>query len=531
MAVDSTSQASVNDAASPASPVADSPAQHGLGRAVGRGFSWLTFSLLIGKVFGAIAQLLLGRWISDEQFRDFAIVASFAALVKVFQDGGVPQLLIQRGKGEFERLLGPAFWLSLTIGVVGGIALAAGAPLIAGIYGTPKLAEYLWIVAVTLPLGAPATVLRAKLRVDLRFKAIAVIAVFWFMLRQFSAIGFAAWGWGVMGLVLPLLLVTLFEWAAAYYATRIKPWREAPHVREWRGLFGNSMWVVAASVSRGLARNGDYLVLGRLAPAAIVGKYFFGYQITTQIVELLATNLQHVLFPALSRLASEPERQSRAIVRTIRMLVFVAAPVSLGLAVTVRPVVEILDETIWNHKWSSAIPLMQIFAVAAPVRMFSDLLTASFSSRGEFRRSALLTFVEGVWLMLFSAIAYYSVGDSLTKLAAIVAVTQVVFSVGASSVLLREFGIRSRQFFQAFLPAWLASLFAAGVAVAATDVLAGESGNVVRLVAAALTFTLAFLAIARAFMRHDMVELTRVMPGPIGGVMQRALLLPRHDAS
>ena len=64
-----------------------------LGKAVGRGFSWLTVSLVAGKCFGAIAQLLLGRWISDEQFRDFAIVASFAAVVKVFQDGGVPQVL------------------------------------------------------------------------------------------------------------------------------------------------------------------------------------------------------------------------------------------------------------------------------------------------------------------------------------------------------------------------------------------------------------------------------------------------------
>lgn len=501
--------------------------QRALGKEVGRGFSWLTISLVAGKCFGAMAQLLLGRWITDEQFRDFAIVASFAALVKVFQDGGVPQLLIQKGKDEFDRLLGPAFWLSLAFGLAGGLTLAAAAPVIAEIYRTPKLAEYLWIVACTLPLGAPATVLRAKLRIDLRFKAIAVIALFWFLLRQCSAVGFAALGWGVMGLVLPLLLVTLFEWAAAYYVTQIKPWQRSPDLAEWRGLAGNSFWVVGTAMARGLARTGDYLVLGLLAPDALVGKYYFGYQITTQIVELLATNLQHVLFPALSRLANEPERLSRAIVRTIRMLVFVAAPASLGLAVIVRPMVEFLDAIIWNHKWASAIPLMQVFAVAAPVRMFSDVLTASLSARGEFRRSAILTFAEGLWLMSSAAAAFALAGDNMAQLAALIAASQVVFSVGASALTLRQFGIGLRAFFGAFVPSWLVSLGAAAFAFGALAVLPVETGNLAKIAIGGAAFTASFLVLARTLLRHDLDELTRVMPGPVGRIIHRALLLPR----
>lgn len=504
--------------------------QGSLGKTVGRGFSWLTISLVAGKCFGAAAQLLLGRWISDEQFRDFAIVASFAALVKVFQDGGVPQLLIQRGKDDFDRLLGPAFWLSLAFGLAGGLALAASAPLIADVYRTPSLVKYLWVVACTLPLGAPATVLRAKLRIDLRFKAIAVIAVFWFLLRQCSAVGFAALGWGVMGLVLPLLLVTLFEWAAAYYATRIKPWRQSPELAEWRGLAGNSFWVVATAMARGLARTGDYLVLGRIAPDALVGKYFFGYQITTQIVELLATNLQHVLFPALSRLANEPARLSSAILRTIRMLVFVAAPTSLGLAVIVRPMVEFLDVVIWNHKWSSAIPLMQVFAVAAPVRMFSDVLTASLSARGEFRRSALLTFAEGLWLMASAAAAYALAGSHMAQLAAVIAIGQVAFSVGASILMLRHFGIGPAAFCAAFAPSWFASLGAAAIAFGVLAALPNSTENLVRIVIGGTVFTAAFLTFARTLLQRDLVELTRVMPGPVGRIIQRALLLP-HTAT
>lgn len=91
----------------------EAPAEHrperSLACAVGRGFSWLTMSVILGKVFGAIAQLLLGRWITDEQYGDLAIVVSVAAIVKVLQDGGVPQVLIQRGEAEFSHSWAPHF--------------------------------------------------------------------------------------------------------------------------------------------------------------------------------------------------------------------------------------------------------------------------------------------------------------------------------------------------------------------------------------------------------------------------------------
>jgi PST family polysaccharide transporter len=271
---------------------------------------------------------------------------------------------------------------------------------------------------------------------------------------------------------------------------------------------------------------GDYLTLGVFLPMGVVGKYFFGYQFTAQVLELLATNLQHVLFPALSRVADQPERQTRAILRSIRMLVFVAAPVSVCLAVVVGPLVTILDEMVWNHKWSSTIGLMQIFAVTAPMRMFTDLLTAALSSQGRFRVSAIVYFCEGVWLMAAAAIAVAIYGDDLTGLALTVAVAQVIFSVGASIHMLGKFGIDWRGCVRSMFPAWIVALGAGACSLALLTLLPSESPEFIDLVVGAAAFGTSFIAIARVFLVADLVELAGLAPTKAGRIIRAALLLP-----
>ena len=483
-------------------------------------------SVILGKVFGAIAQLLLGRWITDEQYGDLAIVVSVAAIVKVLQDGGVPQVLIQRGEAEFSRLMGPAFWLSIAFGVVSGGLLAIAAPLLAAAYETPSLTGLLLVVALSLPIGAGSTILRAKLRVDLRFQTIALIAVFWFLIRHSCSVGLAALGFGAMSVAAPIVIVAVYEWIADYWATRLTPWRMAFGFEHWRGLVGSSFWVGAAAVNRGLARNGDYLMLGLLLPMGVVGKYFFSYQFTTQVLDLLATNLQHVLFPALSRVAGDPERQARAIVRSIRMLMFVAAPVSVGLAVIASPLITILDDLVWNHRWLSTIGLIQVFAVTAPIRMFTELLTAALSSRGQFRGSAGLLLVEGVWLMISAALAVAISGSNLTGVAIVISVAQATFSIGSSIYLLRRFGIDWRKYVAAFLPGWLCALASGGCAAAALTLLPPDVSQYARLGVAGVSFTGAFAVLARLFLLNDLIEFSGLTPAALARWLRRLWLLP-----
>jgi PST family polysaccharide transporter len=478
-------------------------------------------SFVAGKAFSFAAQIVLGILLLDKDFGIFAIATSVATFAKVFHDGGIAQLLIQRGPEKFRELGGPGFWMGLCFSLIAGAILAAAAPLAGLLYNNSELTILLWIIAASIPLAAPAQVQRAKLRMDLGFRALAIISVGSYAIRHLGAIALAYQGFGARSFVLPLLAVALFEDIAMYGATRAKLWREPPNVRLWPGLFNSSAWVIAASFFSGLLLYGDYLVLGLLLNEGVVGQYFFGYQFTTQIATLMAVNLQYVLLPVLSRLANERARQAAALIRTIRVLILVVAPLSLALTVVIGP----LEALVWRGKWAAAVPLMQVFAVVAPVRLFTTIMHAVLTSHGKFRIVAALTLVEGLVLMGAAWLAVMLAGPDLTGIALGIGTAQLLFSLTLTAVLTRRWGIRAAEFLQAFVPGWTIALAAAGVTLGLSSRIA-EGLHPTAVIAVNLAiFGVLFIAAMRVLYASHFWELIAVTPRPLAGLLRRGLLL------
>jgi len=497
--------------------------QDSLRKATGQGFSWLSFCLVIGKCLHFLSQLILGKILLDEDFGIFAIASSIAMFLRVFNDGGVAQVLVQRGESQFSRLSGPAFWIAMSFGLAAGLVLAGIAPLAAYIYDEQKLLPMILLFAITMPLSTPSTIFKAKLRMDLRFQTVAWISIVWFMIRYLGVVLFALLGFGVMSFVIPLPIVALFELFATYAATRIKPWRRKLKFREWNEIIGSSFWVMGTAFFRGLTRNGDYMVLGLLVSKAVLGQYFFGYQIAVQFALLMATNIQYVLYPVMSRLATDPARQAKAIVRTIRLMILVAAPFSMIVAATIKTI-ELL---VWQEKWALAVPLMQIFAVAAPIRLLPEIVHTVITSRGQFRKSALLVLTEGLLLMLSAWLAVELFGINLTQIALFVASTQVAFSILLTLVILRGYGIRLREVLGAFLPTWIASAAVAAVTIVISRWYFTGVPLFAQLLLEIGLFSLLFCVLARSLFANQLDELASVVPRPLEGLVRRVFFLKR----
>ncbi len=500
-----------------------SASNESLARATGRGFSWMSLSLILGKIVIFFAQIVLGWILTKEEFGVLAMVAAVAGCIRIFQDAGVPQLLVQRGNSEYQRLQGPAFWLGFLISLLGGIALAVAAPAVARFYDDDRLVALLWVLAATLPLGSPAALLRAKLQIDLRFHMISIMALGKFVIRAVGMIILAWLGYGVMCFVIPLVAVALWELLFTYLATKETPWLRTPALRHWPSIIHDAYWIVFATVCKGIARNGDYLVLGRMLPKAIVGPYYLAYLLTTQITGLIALNLRLVLFPIMTKLADQPARQANAIVRTIHLLMLVAAPASMLLAVTIEP----FQSLILPEKWADAVPLMQIFSVVSPFLIFADISHAAIISRGRFRLSALLTFCEAIWFLTSSWLAVAVNGTNITLVAIWIFGLQIVYSLVVNALILRSLGIAPREFLASFIPQWLVALAAAGIALAVGYSLPTDVSSLIKIAVLTPTYLAAFAVLARLLLRSDLEQLARVAPGPMGAVVRKIFLLPQ----
>lgn len=506
-------------------PEPDTPKSNAraLGKIAGHGFSWMSLSLVIGKVFIFLALVVLGWILTGEDFGVLAIVAAVIAFVRVFHDGGVSMVLVQRGEVEFERLQGAGFWLAMTISSLAAIVLASISPWIASVYQDDRLVNLLCVLALSLPLGTPANMLRAKLQLDLRFRTIAMLTAAKFVIRSLGMIVLALLGYGVMCFIIPTLFVVLFEGVATFLVTRAQPWRSPVRLKEWFPLLKDSSWIVFAASFRGLARTGNYLVLGLLLPKALVGLYFFGYQLTIQITFLVALNLRHVMFPVMTKLAKEPARQSKAIVRTIQMLMLVAAPASMLIAAIIRPV----EELVWRLKWVEAVPLMQIFAVVSPMLILTEVVHAAMTSRGQFRRSGLLTLAESLWLMGSAWLAVTLAGTSnITAVAMWIFGLQIAYALVISAWVLHSFQIQPVTFLRSFLPQWTVALVAVGSALAVGQLLPSTVSPIVQISVLTTTFLTVFVGVALVVLRSELQDMANVAPRPIAVAVRKMFMLP-----
>src|ERR1043165_9132580 len=93
-------------------------------------------------------------------------VAVFAALV---QQSGLAEILIFR-QSRSKRWINPIFWMSLALGLVSGLLMAAAAPLAARIYHSPRVAGLYWNIALAPPISALSIVPMGLMRGRLEFR-------------------------------------------------------------------------------------------------------------------------------------------------------------------------------------------------------------------------------------------------------------------------------------------------------------------------------------------------------------------------
>jgi PST family polysaccharide transporter len=220
----------------------------------------------------------------------------------------------------------------------------------------------------------------ARLQASLRFKALAAIGAAGSVGGAGLTVLFAALKFEAYSFVLPIPLVALFQSAAYWFASPPKV-RGGLRWRRWRYLAGESLSLIGAAALTTIVAQGDYIVLGLLHDEKIVGIYYYAFVLSMQAVGLLVSNLSDVLFPVLSRLNDEPERQGRAFLRAARVFMLIGVPGCMLQAAVARP----LMEWLFKPEWSASIPLVQLLSLSAALRLPIGPSSGLMKAQGRFR--------------------------------------------------------------------------------------------------------------------------------------------------
>ena len=264
---------------------------------------------------------------------------------------------------------------------------------------------------------------------------------------------------------------------------------------------------------------GAYFIVAFFVSQSVVGVYFFAYQMTQQVVALITTNIQQVLAPALVHLVDEPERLRAAAVRTLHVLMLVAAPLMLGISVTIAS----FETLILGGKWIDAVAPIQVFGAFTPIALTWGLTYAILTSLGRFKAWAVGSVLEGVGVNLAAGAGALITGDAM----GIAVATALAMCISRLSITVYSYGclgVSALETTKACAPAWLLALACAALAMW-LDASMQETHALVRFLVTGSVFSIGYAATVRMLLRSHLCDVLTVVPARLRPLVQRLFVL------
>ncbi|MEP4077638.1 lipopolysaccharide biosynthesis protein [Haloferula sp.] len=328
----------------------------------------IRFSITLG------GSILLARILDPEDFGLIKMVAVASAFVAVFRDGGLSAATIQKSAIEHKEV-STLFWINLALGFLLSLVAAALSPLVAWYYGNPDLLPISLALAGSFFVGAFGVQHTAILYRKMKFKQLAIVDIVTMVGALGTGVVFALSGAGywslvAMNLANPLMAAIIPWFLVRWHPSRPSSLRSVKESLKFGGGISLHGFISA------LGANFDTLIIGRMYGAQAAGIYDRAYQLLMMPLQRVLPVMTSVGLPAFSRLATMPEKHSRAVIQVLGLLGLGSS--LLGSILYISS--DWLVLTLYGKKWIEAVPIFQMFAITVftmPTGTFANLVITS----------------------------------------------------------------------------------------------------------------------------------------------------------
>jgi O-antigen/teichoic acid export membrane protein len=337
---------------------------------------WRSGSQILAQLLSWGSTLFVIRILDPSDYGLFAMTQVVLAFLAFLGGYGFASALIQSETLEPIRVR-QAFGLLLLLNAGLALIQILIAPLIAAYYRQPEVAELLrWqsLLYLASPFLVIPQVLMSR-RLDFRRQAIITLASA--ALGAACAIGLALSGAGVWTLVAAPIVIFWTRAIGMTVATRfyMRPSFDFRGAGQMFGfgstlLLSHALWIVQSQ--------SDVFIAGRLFSPAELGLYAEALFLTHIFVSRFVPPLNDVAFPAYARIQNDKARLASAFLTALKLIMVIAMPLYLGLAVTAAVAVE----TLFGAKWLAMAPLVTILSLAMPLVTVQILFAPALNAVG-----------------------------------------------------------------------------------------------------------------------------------------------------
>ena len=320
-----------------------------LGSTLKRGAMLSALALGLVQVVSFVQTLILARILDPEQIGLYAAGTVLMGFLLGFSEGGLRGALIQR-EGDVEDAADTVFWVTFVSGLGLALLSLATAPIVGMVFKSDVAGTIAAVSSGAVVLHALTNVPDGLMQRRFNFKRRLIVDPTRVLGYAVVTITLAVLGFGVWSMVIGNY-VGIAIWL--FLSWRYARWR--PGV----GKFSFTLWRQMAAYAAPLLVEGivervrtaaETALIGRRLDANTLGQYRYGMSLA-QLPALVIVQIgSYVLFPAFSRLQSDPPRFARAFERALQVTWVGAAPFAgLMIAIGEPAVVVLLGE-----KWREA---------------------------------------------------------------------------------------------------------------------------------------------------------------------------------
>lgn len=360
---------------------------------------WAMGQNAFGRGLQLAMLVVVARLVGPEEIGLVGIALLVLSGVKKFTNIGLNDALVQQAEENVDEHLNTVWVLEIARGVLIFVVLFFAAPIVGEmVFSEPRATDLIRAIGVSpLILGFrnPAMVYFQK---SLDFHKEFVYRVGGSIAQVGVAIGYALIWPSAWALVFGYIAKDLGRCIASYAMDSFRPQLKFKRDSA-RDLVNYGKWITGSSILFFLYSEGDDAFIGWLIGPAALAFYQYGYRFSNAPATELGNVISSVMFPALSQVQEDSELLRQGFLRTIRVTSFVAAPVSVGIAVVAPDFVM----TLFGPDWMQMVVPMQILSIYGFLRALGKTFGPVWKT---LNRPDLVTKLSGLRVVLLAALIW-----------------------------------------------------------------------------------------------------------------------------
>lgn len=331
------------------------------------GFIWSFGERILAQVVSLVVGVVLARILSPDDYGVISIVMVFITICNIFVTSGFGTAIVRQEKAssiDFDT----AFILSFTLSVLLYLVIFLVSPFIADFYKMPVLKPVMRVFGIRIIISAINNIQQAYIQRQMKFKKFFIATLFGTVISCFVGIVMAYSGFGVWALVAQYMTNTTIDTIALLI---VGGWR--PHLRFSRSsaksIFSFGWKMLCSQLVYTLSNDIRSLIIGKVFGSSDLAYYEQGKKYPAVIVDNIDVAIAKVMLPTFARSQSDIYQLKELLRKSIRIGIFIVAPLMCGFAAVSNSFVRL----ILTDKWLPAVPFIQIACIAYLTRPLEEL--------------------------------------------------------------------------------------------------------------------------------------------------------------